>query len=380
MSSATIYLTNECNLRCKHCFVGHDQLSKRPVLSTAEIISIVSNFAENGIKQITLLGGEVTTERSDLLQIAEHCERLEVYLSINTNLIELAPMEKILPIKALRNIVVSLDGMSSATHDRIRGKGSFEKTTRNLGILCEHPRVKDGSITLDTTFVLTAINKNDIFAIPELYRRYGISKLNFKTLQFNDRADANRHELQLTEKELLDVCTTFYVLCLMQGGITFDMHIPPAFGAYLNAIVATPERLWNFESCGGTKVYTYVDLYGNNLPCPAMSYEENRNTTLRARSPDLSAITNSIKSIHDRSLFKGFDRSIEKKHRNAAMFPCRSCKFSDRCSPCTNEIIRGSPEGRVDICAAVFKHGNDRVEGIAESLFNGHRESAALTS
>jgi MoaA/NifB/PqqE/SkfB family radical SAM enzyme len=61
MSSATIYLTNECNLRCKHCFVGHDQLRPRAGLSTEDAQAVIANFAASGIKTITLLGGEVTT-------------------------------------------------------------------------------------------------------------------------------------------------------------------------------------------------------------------------------------------------------------------------------------------------------------------------------
>jgi len=178
--------------------------------------------------------------------------------------------------------------------------------------------------------------------------------LNFKMLQYSDRALANKSQLCLSDKELLDRCTAFYALCMLEGGMKVDMHIPPAFGYYLNKLLPTPDCLWNFASCGGTGVYTYVDLYGNNLPCPAMSFEENRDhSNLKARLPALSAIANPISEIQSRSLFKGFDKSIAKRHRNRSMHPCNTCVFSDRCSPCTSEVIRSNGHGTVDLCAAV---------------------------
>jgi MoaA/NifB/PqqE/SkfB family radical SAM enzyme len=371
MSSATIYLTNECNLRCKHCFVGHDQLRPRAGLSTEDAQAVIANFAASGIKTITLLGGEVTTERHDLADILRFSEARGVAVSINTNLVDPAPLLPLLDSAALTNIVVSVDGLTASTHDRIRGTGTFAKTASNLAILARHPRVADGSLTVDLTFVLTALNKADVYALPRFAKQHGINKINFKTLQFNDRAAQNRTQLQLTDKELLDTCTAFYVYCLLEGGINLDMHIPPAFGYYLDKVASAPEHLWNFESCGGTQVYTYVDLYGNNLPCPAMSLEENVDSNLRARSSALSAVANPIAQIQARSLFRGFDRSVAQRHRNAAMEPCRDCIFSARCSPCTNEIIRGHDHGRVDICAAVRKHGNDRIPGLSDELF-GH--------
>lgn len=369
MPSATIYLTNECNLRCKHCFVGHDQLRKRSGLETQDILSIIANFADSGINTITLLGGEVTTERGDLKEILEFCHSCGVRASINTNLVDLTALIPLLNIEALVNIVVSIDGMSSDTHDQIRGKGTFEKTMANLLVLLDHQRIRDKTLTIDITFVLNALNKDDAFSLPKFCKNNSINKLNFKTLQFNDRAATNKSALQLSDKELLDTCTAFYLLCLLEGEINLDMHIPPAFGYYLNKIATTPEYLWNFESCGGTQVYTYVDLYGNNLPCPAMSLEENPASTLRSRSDTLNAIVNPIENIHSQNLFLEFNNSVQKRQNNHDMFPCRICVFSDRCSPCTNQIIRGNEGGVVDICAAVFSSGDERLAGITKEVF-----------
>src|SRR5690606_31077885 len=123
------------------------------------------------------------------------------------NLIDMRPLEAVLGIEALNNVVVSLDGLSPATHDRLRGKGSFDKTIGNLERLCEHERVRSGAIALDITFVLTAANRHEIFDLVELYKRLRLNKINFKTLQYNDRAERNRDSIGLRDRELLDACT-----------------------------------------------------------------------------------------------------------------------------------------------------------------------------
>ena len=193
-------------------------------MSTEDVQAVIGNFAENGVTTVTLLGGEVTTERGDLADILRFSESRGVAVSINTNLVELAPVLPLLDSAALTNIVVSVDGLTAKTHDRIRGTGTFAKTTSSLEILAKHPRVADGSLTVDLTFVLTALNKTDVYALPQFAKRHRINKINFKTLQFNDRAAQNRSQLQLTDKELLDTCSAFYVYCLLEGGLNLDMH------------------------------------------------------------------------------------------------------------------------------------------------------------
>ncbi len=370
MSSATIYLTGDCNLRCKHCFVGHDQLSGRPALSTADVAAVLRNLHDAGTNTVTLLGGEVTSHRGDLPEILAVCDELDLRTSINTNLIDISMLDRILHHRSLFNIVVSVDGVTPASHDKLRGRGSFVRTTRNLERLSQHPRVRNGEILVDLTFVLNAFNQHETFDLVAFYRKYAFNKLNFKTLQFNDRAEQNQSSLGLTSKQLLDRCTAFYFYCVIESQINLDMHIPPAFGLYLERILYAPREFWNFDSCGGTQVYTYVDLYGNNLPCPAMSFEENVDSNISARSPTLNAIDNPISDIRKRSLFLGFDRSVARKHRNARMFPCKTCKFSGECSPCTNAVIRGAAEGVVDICAAVFEHGDTRLPGLCADIFD----------
>lgn len=55
---AFIEITNLCNLRCKHCYA--DSAVKRPnEMSTERIMKLIDEFAEMGVLQLFLTGGEV---------------------------------------------------------------------------------------------------------------------------------------------------------------------------------------------------------------------------------------------------------------------------------------------------------------------------------
>lgn len=369
MSSAVVYLTNRCNIRCRHCFVGHDQHRDRAQMTTAEVQRVLSTLVGGGVTGITFLGGEVTTERADLGEILSHCDEIGADVSINTNLVAWGALEACLEHPSLTNIVVSLDGLTAPVHDAVRGKASFAKTHANLVTLLSHGRVVSGSIRVDLTFVLTKRNASQAAELPRFAHALGVKKVNLKLLQYNDRAERHRSSLAVAYADMLDACAAFYFASLMQPGLAFSLYTPPTLGAYFERLGVPASRMVNPTACGGTEVYTYVDLNGNNLPCPAMSLEENAASTLGARSPSLNLIDNDLATVRARSLFQGFDRSVANRRRTTRMWPCRTCRARDRCSPCTNEVIRGAEEGLVEICDAVRTVGDERFPGLAAELF-----------
>lgn len=363
-----IYLTGECNIRCAHCFVGNDQLRPRKGMSTKEICAVLRQLQKGGVDTVTLLGGEPTL-RKDFTDIVSAAEQLGLYVSVNSNLIDFRSLYAVCQNAALKNIVVSLDGIEAQSHDKMRGKGSFAKTMNNLRALTRHKRYLDGDLTVDMTFVLTAANRPETPKLAAFAAEHGFRTINFKTLQYNDRAEKNKDTLAITGRDLLDALVEFYVGCLMREGSRFNMYIPPALGEYLAQATGTPCETITDEACGGTSVYSYVDLLGNNFPCPAMSFEENENINVSRRIDRLNLAINSFEDVHKTSVFKGFDTSIKRGHRKSFLAPCNTCVFLETCSPCTNEIIRGSKSGAVAECLAVQQAGNDRAPGITSRIF-----------
>ncbi len=118
---AEIDVTDNCNLRCKHCyhFHGKEDLKKQELQ-----ISIwekrFKNLFKSGIRAVLLVGGEPAL-RQDVLMLADKIFPL-VYVITNGTIR--------IPEKFNHRLFVSLDGLPK-TNDSIRGKDVFAKVIDN---------------------------------------------------------------------------------------------------------------------------------------------------------------------------------------------------------------------------------------------------------
>jgi radical SAM protein with 4Fe4S-binding SPASM domain len=120
------HFTNACNLRCKLCGAAADQ-PLADELTTQEAYNVIDNMAEAGLAHLSFGGGEPTV-RQDLIPVLRYATRrinsvgmvTNGYLLDNKFTSELARA-------GLRQVMISLDGARTETHDANRGAGSYEK-------------------------------------------------------------------------------------------------------------------------------------------------------------------------------------------------------------------------------------------------------------
>lgn len=130
-----MYLTNKCNLRCKHCymFAGEEKLNE---LTTEEIFKVLDDFKINGGRVVTFTGGEVT-ERKDLCELLKHSKENELKNTVLTNGTEwtLDLINRIQPY--VDEVQISVDGYDEESNSVIRGKGSFNKALKTAELFFE---------------------------------------------------------------------------------------------------------------------------------------------------------------------------------------------------------------------------------------------------
>ncbi|WP_158585642.1 radical SAM protein [Pseudooceanicola sediminis] len=356
MKSIAVYLTGACNLRCKHCSVGLDQYRPRETLDDAQIMHVIEKAADRGVEYVTLLGGEPTYTRHDLAAFTRRASEVGVKLSINTNLFF---PEKLLPLiddPGLGNIVVSLDGAGPETHDAMRGKGSFARTIRNLElIIAARDRIRP-ELTIDLTFVLTALNQTDAIRIVDLAIAHRIDKLNINLINPVGRGNTFSKKLRGGDDYLAAISKMVLYFQLLRPPITLSIPLPPAVAEYLEMEYGVPvDAFINDAACGGTEVYTYVDLRGNLLPCPGLSYEEGRNDTMNHRHENLSILDRSIADIETTSVFRAFNKAQQSRSKNAVFEPCNVCKHRAVCSPCTASYYKKDSANVIDMCKRIYE-------------------------
>lgn len=168
-----LYITERCQLRCGHCYMG-DRLERRLNIPYDKAERILSSCRKLGARYVTFLGGEPTLH-PDLPRMVDSAIDLGFeQVMIDTN--GLLP-ERICTIdpKKLHYISVSLDGASQSTHERVRGKGTFDKTVRCIDFLVSNAY----SVRVNCT--VFQFNVHEAESLLSLADRLGVHLVNFHT-------------------------------------------------------------------------------------------------------------------------------------------------------------------------------------------------------
>lgn len=125
-------VTQACNLRCPHCYLGAARRSPRE-LGTAEALALVAEIAALGTELLILSGGEPLLRR-DLVRLARRASAFGLAVVVGTNgtLLDAAAARR-LKEAGVRGVGISLDSLDPAKHDGFRGvRGAWAKALAAL--------------------------------------------------------------------------------------------------------------------------------------------------------------------------------------------------------------------------------------------------------
>ena len=136
--NGSIAMTNRCNLRCVHCYLG-DERSPRSAareLDTAFWLSVIDQIAEAGCLNLLITGGEPYL-RPDFAEVYTHAKRRGLLVTLFTNGTRFD--EKLL--RLFRElppwfVEISLYGASKETYDEVTTvDGAYEKCLAGVDAL-----------------------------------------------------------------------------------------------------------------------------------------------------------------------------------------------------------------------------------------------------
>lgn len=186
-------VTNKCNLRCKHCYLGklnHSELDKK------KLMSIADKLVNSNVMEVTLTGGEALLVSSLPEVVALFIEN-DIKVNIFTNALLLEKFESKLETLLGRvpndmlDFFISVDGLEGS-HDGIRGKGNFQKTIKAIKAM-----VKKG-YRITTNTVLSSLNYKETPKLYALLWKIGVHKIQISNLIDSGRATSN---MKLTREQ-----------------------------------------------------------------------------------------------------------------------------------------------------------------------------------
>ncbi|MCJ7446543.1 MAG: radical SAM protein [Bacteroidales bacterium] len=126
------HITNECNLRCKHCYhesYEKDDVNIKRLIEIADHLCFALNkWGKKGSFSIT--GGEPLMNSEILFQLLDHLETRNIDridLLTNGTLLTDNIIHRLKEYKKLRRLQLSLEGLQD-TNDKIRGINSYDRT------------------------------------------------------------------------------------------------------------------------------------------------------------------------------------------------------------------------------------------------------------
>ncbi|MDQ1262412.1 MAG: Radical protein [Euryarchaeota archaeon] len=143
LRSLQLYLSNGCNLKCRHCWVNSKYLSGAPqpcdLMDIDLLRAAVAEARTLGLYRAVLTGGEPLLH-PQFREVVEMLSAEGLFLCLVTNgtllTRELAGWLK--NCLTLTSINLSLDGADSKTHDEFRGiPGAFQAALRGLDLLAD---------------------------------------------------------------------------------------------------------------------------------------------------------------------------------------------------------------------------------------------------
>ena len=156
-----LQITDRCNLRCKHCYIG-DAASHE--LSADQIGNILTEFGSLQGLRVLITGGEPLLH-SDFHAINEMLPGLMVRKVLFTNGLLISSM--LLDNLNVDEIQISIDGLEPG-HDALRGKGSFRKAMDAIA-LCRRRGV---DVSIST--MVHKKNLDDFTGMDGIFRDLGI--------------------------------------------------------------------------------------------------------------------------------------------------------------------------------------------------------------
>lgn len=201
-------ITNNCNLRCKHCFWGSN-LKNENNIPKEEWKKFIEDIKNIGVAKVVVSGGEAFTNK-ELLDILEYCYENEIMIaSIFTNgTIDDEYTDKIIEFLSNKKLTtvfyISLDGCSASQHDFIRGNGNFDKTIAFIKKLIDHKKKNNASYQVMINSLLHKQNYQHLIEWYDFLEELGVYGWRFTTGRVTGFFKLNADKIQVTSRECFD--------------------------------------------------------------------------------------------------------------------------------------------------------------------------------
>ena len=331
LADVFLFVTNDCNLRCTHCYVSSGDYVPPREMNLQEIKGVIDQARDLGVSRFLVTGGEPFMVR-DIYEIIRYISaENDLVLLTNGMFFNDSNVAKLRDSIGRGNISfqVSLDGPTAELHNAIRGKHAFEKAIAGA------KRLIDSSYDVAISTAVSVHTVDHMTEMTRLVGRLGASAHHILWMQEWGRAIDNSATLMLTPERVAQVMRD----CKVVGdeiGVTIDND------ASLRVRVQGKHgRKTDLCSCAWDSLAVFSD--GQVYPCVWL-----------AGAPGMecgSVLETSLEKIWRDSDTMRQIRGVSVQNREN----CSDCHLKFLCaggSPCSSHFASLATRGKSDLRAA----------------------------
>ncbi|HET9493157.1 MAG TPA: PqqD family peptide modification chaperone [Chloroflexia bacterium] len=146
LSELYVFVTNDCNLRCTHCYVSSGDLVPENEMTTDDLYRLIDEARDLGVQRFYFTGGEPFMRR-DIFDLIEYvCSESELVILTNATFFNKSKLARLTEVaraingdaadnfdRPLRlNLQISVDGPDAELHEMVRGPRTFNRTIQGI--------------------------------------------------------------------------------------------------------------------------------------------------------------------------------------------------------------------------------------------------------
>jgi AdoMet-dependent heme synthase len=333
------HLTENCNLRCKHCYQGERSTEELPLAEMKRVVGEVSDMLSDwsdayGVTfspSMNITGGEPFLKK-DLFEFLEEIKQhgFKMYLLTNGTLVS-RDRARSLSDLGVDGVQVSIEGPEDV-HDAIRGKGSFRASTEGIECLVE------AKIPVTLNVTLSAINASTVKSIIAFCSHVGAQRVGFSRLVPAGKGRSLLSQM-LTREQVRNLYET--VLSLEYGDIEIVTGDPVASQLGEKTIGDTGTVASSGCSAGVSGLTILPN--GNVTPCRRLPIS--LGNVMKDSLREIWSTSPILDALRDRSKYTGKCRDC---NRWAQCRGCRAIAYAYACSQGIEDFLAEDPQCFID--------------------------------
>ncbi len=325
-------ISGKCNLNCVHCYAS--RFLSLPHLTVEERLRLIKELADNGVMHVGITGGEPLLEEDLELYIKEIRDR-GMTCDINTNA-TLMNEEK---ARFLRRydvfLYVSIDGASKETHEKIRGRGNWERLMKGIEI------ISGEELEFSTVMTISKLNYREMEDYVRLAEKLGAFSACMIPLMPSGRA---------TEKIIPSEGELIYALRAAEAAADELDYWMSVWCFRPAKLIINPKYVSTWADCRRGKIID-IDPAGNIMLCDV-----------------LDIVVENVRGGFKKAMERYAENEVVKRVMNPKLEePCRSCPIRHECAGgcyARSYITYGTFDGPDPYCPLVKNVGE--VEEISQ--------------